>query len=154
MGLSPTEQQQYLDKIRSGISSQLNQLLKDLEIKFNEKTKTWKDENIKLKTELSDYRNRLRDLSRENSRYEQEKKSAESKYKSLRSGLDKILSDSNLKNQDRIRKLSQQLRDTENDRNALIQKQKKVCLYILYITPKNILFYITKKRRKNYMKNY
>lgn len=137
MGLSPTEQQEYLDKIRSGISSQLNELLKDLEIKFNEKTKTWKDENIKLKTELSDYRNRLRDLTRENNQYQQEKKSAESKYKNLRSGIDKILNDSNSKNQDRIRKLSQQLRDSENDKNALIQQQKKVRTKYIYIIINN-----------------
>merc|ERR1712154_335914 len=105
------EQQIYLDKIKKGISAQLNELIKDLENKYNEKAKVWKDENIQLKSEINELKNRSRDLNRENTEHQKERRKMENKYKSLRNGLDQIMNDSNSKNQERIKKLTQNLRD-------------------------------------------
>ena len=124
--ISPSEQQQYLDKIRNAISDQLNDVMQAMEQKFNDRSKSYKDENLKLKGKVHEFENESRSLNRENEGYAKENQNLRNKYKNLRQGIDGMMKDHDQKNHDRIKKLTAQLRDAESDRNAAIQQSKKV----------------------------
>eukprot|EP01084_Bolivina_argentea_P090246 162653_1 len=125
LGLDTNEQQHYMDKIRHGISEQLNDLLRDLENKFDEQTKGWKEENMRLKDKIDGLNQRLRDANHENTENSMEKRKLQNKYKALRTGLDQIMNNSNAKNQDRIKNLSEKCRKATNERDNAIKKAKK-----------------------------
>ena len=135
--LSDNEQQQYLDKIKRGISAQLNEMIKDLEIKYNDRTKRWKKDNDRLKSDVQDLEDRVASLNRENEGYEKEKRRMQNKYQSLRGGIDQILSDNNSKNKEQISNLRKTVNKLRNERDDAIRQASKVMhalFFFLYLS--------------------
>eukprot|EP00485_Elphidium_margaritaceum_P003246 CAMPEP_0202690158 /NCGR_PEP_ID=MMETSP1385-20130828/5241_1 /ASSEMBLY_ACC=CAM_ASM_000861 /TAXON_ID=933848 /ORGANISM="Elphidium margaritaceum" /LENGTH=746 /DNA_ID=CAMNT_0049345391 /DNA_START=106 /DNA_END=2346 /DNA_ORIENTATION=- len=123
--LSDVEQDQYIAKIRNGISDELENFSKDLEAKYNQTCLKLKEENIALKQDLDDTRNRLRDVERENLENDKEREHLERQYKSLRNSIDDMLRDSIAKSEAKNTALSQQLADKESKRKKAAKEHQK-----------------------------
>eukprot|EP01084_Bolivina_argentea_P253027 424915_1 len=123
--LDITEQEEYLNKIRGEISLQLSELISDLELKYIQKTKPWRDENLNLKSELNHLKTEIRDLKRENDIYNKSKTEFETKYNTLKNGIDEIINQSSKTHLDRINKLQLTNKKILSEKDKLGSELKK-----------------------------